>query len=60
MKNCLSRSQAHHYKCFCNETRLILTHMTKRAIEGEIVTCIHVGERISLPKIILSPIVSEH
>ena len=34
--------------------------MAERAIESEIVTGTHVGKRVSLPRIVLSPIVLDH
>ncbi|XP_010484862.1 PREDICTED: uncharacterized protein LOC104763150 [Camelina sativa] len=44
----------------CNGTRLIVTRLGKRLIEGERVTGTHAGQKVILPRIILSPPDSKH
>ncbi|KAG7537158.1 Helitron helicase-like domain [Arabidopsis suecica] len=44
----------------CNGTRLIVTRMGERVIEGEILTGTHAGNKVILPRIILSPPISDH
>jgi hypothetical protein len=44
----------------CNGTRLIVTNLGERVIEGQIVTGTHAGKNVSIPRIILSPPQSEH
>lgn len=38
-----------------NGTRLIVTHLGDRVIEAEILTCTKIGDRVLIPRIILSP-----
>lgn len=47
-------------ECLCNGTRLIITRLGERLLEGEIVTGTHVGKKVLVPRIILSPPQSEH
>ncbi|XP_024010402.1 ATP-dependent DNA helicase pfh1-like [Eutrema salsugineum] len=44
----------------CNGTRLIVTQMGERVIEGQILTGTHAGKKVLLPRIILSPPESDH
>ncbi|XP_010436558.1 PREDICTED: uncharacterized protein LOC104720335 [Camelina sativa] len=44
----------------CNGTRLIVTKLGDQVIEGEILTGTHVGNKVLLPRIILSPPISDH
>ncbi|XP_024015912.1 ATP-dependent DNA helicase PIF1 [Eutrema salsugineum] len=45
----------------CNGTRLIVTQMGERVIEGKIVTGTHAGNKVTvLPRIILSPALEDH
>ncbi|CAL9234415.1 unnamed protein product [Arabidopsis halleri] len=44
----------------CNGTRLIVTRLGERVIEGEILTGTHAGNKVILPRIILSPPISDH
>uniref|UniRef100_A0A1J3E0F3 ATP-dependent DNA helicase n=1 Tax=Noccaea caerulescens TaxID=107243 RepID=A0A1J3E0F3_NOCCA len=44
----------------CNGTRLIVTRLGEMLLEGEIVTGTHVGKKVLLPRIILSPPQSDH
>lgn len=39
----------------CNGTRLIVTQLGQRLVEGQIVTGTYVGDKVLLPRIILSP-----
>ena len=39
----------------CNGTRLIITQLGKRFIEGQVITCPNVGDKVYIPLIIMSP-----
>ncbi|XP_010494551.1 PREDICTED: ATP-dependent DNA helicase PIF1-like [Camelina sativa] len=47
-------------KGLCNGTRLLITRLGQRIIEAEILTGTHVGEKVLIPKIVLSPNDSKH
>ncbi|XP_010451099.1 PREDICTED: uncharacterized protein LOC104733194 [Camelina sativa] len=47
-------------KGLCNGTRLIVTRLGLRIIEAEILTGTHVGERVLIPRIVLSPNDTKH
>ncbi|PKA48576.1 ATP-dependent DNA helicase PIF1 [Apostasia shenzhenica] len=38
----------------CNETRLIVTRIEDRVIEAEIITGTNIGEKVIIPRIILT------
>ncbi|XP_010480897.2 PREDICTED: uncharacterized protein LOC104759696 [Camelina sativa] len=44
----------------CNGTRMIVTNLGERVLEAEIVTETHVGKKVFIPRIILSPPESDH
>jgi len=39
----------------CNETRLIITRMTKFVLEGKVISGSNIGEKVFIPRLSLSP-----
>uniref|UniRef100_A0A453F5X5 DNA helicase Pif1-like 2B domain-containing protein n=1 Tax=Aegilops tauschii subsp. strangulata TaxID=200361 RepID=A0A453F5X5_AEGTS len=43
----------------CNGTRLTITQLEKRFIEGQVITGTNIGDKVYIPRIIMSPSDSE-